>query len=82
MHLCVHLVCLYVCMSVCLCVCVSVCLCVCACAGIRRVMQARGVEDSQIIFTEIAGKQEHIKRGALADLFVDTLQAFYTRHIL
>lgn len=33
---------------------------------------AQGVLPDQIIFTEVAMKQEHIKRSALADLFLDT----------
>jgi len=43
-------------------------------AGIRREVQKRGVADTQIIFTDIANKKDHINRGLLADLFVDTLQ--------
>lgn len=42
--------------------------------GIRREARARGVPDERIIFTEVAHKPEHIKRGACADLFLDTLQ--------
>ena len=43
-------------------------------AGIRKEVQKRGVANSQIIFTDIANKNDHINRGMLADLFVDTLQ--------
>lgn len=32
----------------------------------------RGVQPDQIIFTDVAMKNEHIKRSALADLFLDT----------
>jgi protein O-GlcNAc transferase len=30
------------------------------------------VHSDQIIFTDVAGKSEHIRRSALADLFLDT----------
>ncbi|CAN1765758.1 Probable UDP-N-acetylglucosamine--peptide N-acetylglucosaminyltransferase SEC [Linum perenne] len=33
---------------------------------------AQGVQPDQIIFTDVAMKQEHIRRSALADLFLDT----------
>lgn len=32
----------------------------------------RGVKENQIIFTDVAPRDEHIKRGFLADLFLDT----------
>ena len=32
----------------------------------------RGVRESQIIFSDVVSKEEHIKRGFLADLFLDT----------
>jgi protein O-GlcNAc transferase len=32
----------------------------------------RGLRDEQIIFTDIAPRAEHLKRGYLADLFLDT----------
>jgi len=32
----------------------------------------RGVQPDQIIFTDVAMKHEHIRRSALADLFLDT----------
>ncbi|KAL0358434.1 UNVERIFIED_CONTAM: putative UDP-N-acetylglucosamine--peptide N-acetylglucosaminyltransferase SEC [Sesamum angustifolium] len=34
---------------------------------------AQGVQPDQIIFTDVAMKQEHIRRSALADLFLDTV---------
>ena len=34
---------------------------------------AQGVQPEQIIFTDVAMKNEHIRRSALADLFLDTL---------
>ena len=33
---------------------------------------AQGVQPDQIIFTDVAMKNEHIRRSALADLFLDT----------
>ena len=42
--------------------------------GIRRELLARGVDEAQIIFTDVVSKRDHINRGVLADLFVDTLQ--------
>jgi protein O-GlcNAc transferase len=33
---------------------------------------SKGVRAEQIIFTEVAAKKEHIRRSALADLFLDT----------
>lgn len=33
---------------------------------------AYGVQPDQIIFTDVAMKQEHIRRSSLADLFLDT----------
>ncbi|KAG6529291.1 hypothetical protein ZIOFF_011488 [Zingiber officinale] len=33
---------------------------------------AQGVKPDQIIFTDVAAKNEHIRRSALADLFLDT----------
>eukprot|EP00249_Psilotum_nudum_P025054 c29361_g1_i4 orf=3656-5656(+) len=33
---------------------------------------AQGVQPEQIIFTDVAAKSEHIRRSALADLFLDT----------
>ena len=32
----------------------------------------RGIRESQIIFSDVVSKEEHIKRGFLADLFLDT----------
>ncbi len=36
------------------------------------VAAAHGVRPEQIIFTDVAAKNEHIRRSALADLFLDT----------
>jgi len=33
---------------------------------------AQGVQPDQIIFTDVAMKNEHIRRSSLADLFLDT----------
>ncbi|KAJ6797840.1 putative UDP-N-acetylglucosamine--peptide N-acetylglucosaminyltransferase SEC [Iris pallida] len=44
-------------------------------AGERRLREyakKQGVREDQIIFTDVAMKNEHIRRGALADLFLDT----------
>ena len=43
-------------------------------ANVRREARARGVRDDQIHFTDVASKEEHVKRGYLADLFLDTPQ--------
>lgn len=40
--------------------------------NIRQAARARGIPDAQIYFTDVAPKDEHIKRGHLADLFLDT----------
>ncbi|KAK9288296.1 hypothetical protein L1049_016747 [Liquidambar formosana] len=39
---------------------------------LRAYAAARGVHPDQIIFTDVAMKNEHIRRSALADLFLDT----------
>lgn len=39
---------------------------------LRAYAAAHGVRPDQIIFTDVAVKNEHIKRSALADLFLDT----------
>ncbi|KDP23757.1 hypothetical protein JCGZ_23590 [Jatropha curcas] len=39
---------------------------------LRSYAVAQGVQPEQIIFTDVAMKQEHIRRSALADLFLDT----------
>ncbi|KAL0403745.1 UNVERIFIED_CONTAM: putative UDP-N-acetylglucosamine--peptide N-acetylglucosaminyltransferase SEC [Sesamum radiatum] len=39
---------------------------------LRAHAAAQGVQPDQIIFTDVAMKQEHIRRSALADLFLDT----------
>ncbi|ETK73827.1 hypothetical protein F442_19652 [Phytophthora nicotianae P10297] len=42
-------------------------------ANIRAEARARGVKDqTRLIFTDVAPKDEHLKRGYLADLFLDT----------
>ncbi|KAG6966404.1 hypothetical protein JG688_00006783 [Phytophthora aleatoria] len=42
-------------------------------ANIRAEARARGVRDqTRLIFTDVAPKDEHLKRGYLADLFLDT----------
>lgn len=39
---------------------------------LRAYATAQGVQPDQIIFTDVAMKQEHIRRSSLADLFLDT----------
>ncbi|EEF40435.1 o-linked n-acetylglucosamine transferase, ogt, putative [Ricinus communis] len=39
---------------------------------LRSYAVSQGVQPEQIIFTDVAMKQEHIRRSALADLFLDT----------
>ncbi|KAK9141040.1 hypothetical protein Scep_010721 [Stephania cephalantha] len=39
---------------------------------LRAYAAAQGVDPNQIIFTDVAMKNEHIRRSALADLFLDT----------
>ncbi|CAN0903308.1 Probable UDP-N-acetylglucosamine--peptide N-acetylglucosaminyltransferase SEC [Linum grandiflorum] len=39
---------------------------------VREYAVSQGVHPDQIIFTDVAMKQEHIRRSALADLFLDT----------
>ncbi|KAK3162826.1 hypothetical protein QOZ80_1BG0094300 [Eleusine coracana subsp. coracana] len=39
---------------------------------LRAYASSKGVRADQIIFTEVAAKNEHIRRSALADLFLDT----------
>ncbi|XP_051116710.1 probable UDP-N-acetylglucosamine--peptide N-acetylglucosaminyltransferase SEC [Andrographis paniculata] len=39
---------------------------------LRGYAAAQGVQSDQIIFTDVAMKQEHIRRSSLADLFLDT----------
>jgi len=40
--------------------------------NVRRHAAAHGVDPSRIIFTDVAQKEEHIKRSRLADIFLDT----------
>ncbi len=49
-------------------------LCLWLCCGCGCALQAlnRGLLEDQIIFTDIVPRDEHIKRGYLADLFLDT----------
>jgi len=50
-------------------------------AGEENLLQEardRGVRPEQIVFSDVAARDEHIKRGFLADLFVDT--AVYNAH--
>jgi protein O-GlcNAc transferase len=42
-------------------------------ANIIAEARKRGVGVQQLHFTNVASKEEHIKRGTLADLFLDTL---------
>lgn len=42
-------------------------------ANLLREARAQGVREDQLIFTDIAPRAEHIMRGYLADLFLDTL---------
>lgn len=39
---------------------------------IRAEAAARGLSTDQLIFTEVAGKEEHVARAGLGDLFLDT----------
>nr|CCA22532.1 predicted protein putative [Albugo laibachii Nc14] len=41
-------------------------------ANIRAQARERGVPDDRLQFTDVAKKEEHLKRGHLADLFLDT----------
>lgn len=43
---------------------------------------AQGVQPDQIIFTDVAMKQEHIRRSSLADLCLDTLEYYSLSCIL
>ena len=40
--------------------------------NLRKYAEARGVLPEQIVFTNVAGKIEHVRRGSLADVFLDT----------
>lgn len=40
--------------------------------NIRAAARAFGVHADQIVFTDVAPKEEHLRRGALVDLFLDT----------
>lgn len=41
-------------------------------ANLRAEASAQGVKDARLHFTDVAPKDEHLKRGYLADLFLDT----------
>ena len=41
-------------------------------SNIRAAAKAAGVPEHRIIFTDVAPKDEHLRRGYLADLFLDT----------
>jgi len=43
-------------------------------AQIRAEVRARGLSDEQLLFSDVSAKDEHIRRGKLADLFLDTPQ--------
>lgn len=40
--------------------------------NLRREARELGLRDDQIVFSDVATREEHIKRGYLADLFLDT----------
>jgi len=40
--------------------------------NVRRAARALGLTDDRIVFTDVAPKDEHISRGRLADIFLDT----------
>lgn len=39
---------------------------------VRRAARAFGLSDDRVLFTDVAPKDEHISRGRLADIFLDT----------
>jgi len=41
-------------------------------ANIRAAAEANGIAKHRIVFTDVAPKDEHLRRGYLADLFLDT----------
>ena len=41
-------------------------------SNLRAEARSLGIRDSRIHFTDVAPKEEHLKRGYLADLFLDT----------
>mmetsp|Transcript_41710 Transcript_41710/g.96443 ORF Transcript_41710/g.96443 Transcript_41710/m.96443 type:complete len:999 (+) Transcript_41710:300-3296(+) len=43
-------------------------------ANIRAEARKRGVKEEQIFFSDVAPKEEHIRRGKLAEVFLDTPQ--------
>ncbi|BAS78732.1 Os02g0489550 [Oryza sativa Japonica Group] len=48
---------------------------------VRAHAAARGVRPDQIIFTDVAMKNEHIRRSSLADLFLDTMKEYEDRAV-
>ncbi|WVZ67695.1 hypothetical protein U9M48_016739 [Paspalum notatum var. saurae] len=48
---------------------------------LRAYAISKGVRPDQIIFTDVAAKNEHIRRSALADLFLDTLKEYEERAV-
>ncbi|CAN0424291.1 unnamed protein product, partial [Hapterophycus canaliculatus] len=43
-----------------------------ACANLRRQARLAGVDEGRLVFAPLVGKEEHLQRLRLADLFVDT----------
>lgn len=41
--------------------------------NILKEARARGIREDQIVFSDVVAREEHIKRGYLADLFIDTV---------
>jgi predicted O-linked N-acetylglucosamine transferase (SPINDLY family) len=41
-------------------------------SNLRQVIAAAGIAQDRVVFSNVAGKSEHIRRGALADLCLDT----------
>ena len=46
--------------------------------NILKEARERGVRSDQIIFSDVVSREEHVKRGVLADLFLDTV--LYNAH--
>eukprot|EP01135_Chromosphaera_perkinsii_P004858 Nk52_evm4s301 gene=Nk52_evmTU4s301 len=40
--------------------------------NLRKEMEKRGIQSNRIVFSALAGKEEHIYRGRYADMFLDT----------
>lgn len=43
-------------------------------ANIRAEARKRGIKDEQLFFSDVSAKEEHIRRGKLAEIFLDTPQ--------